>query len=183
MFTKRNNSIMFFIETLWKIFLKFRIYLLRVGSCISLLLIIIQALSISLLKKSIKKKKRTQKSADITKRKHTLAPLRLEQRTYTQKYKKIKKEEFMWRISWSRAGRPDRALPCSASTEWRWIPPEGRRGCSLSAGSRSTGAPWRWSGPATSCLLRYPDRSLPDCLCCSDKSSYEMSPVIITIKI
>ncbi len=50
------------------------------------------------------------------------------------------------------------------------------RGCSQWAGSRWTEGPWRWWGQDSSCPSGCPDRSHPDCWCCSGKSSCGTSP-------
>lgn len=50
------------------------------------------------------------------------------------------------------------------------------QGCSQWAGSRWTVGPWRWWGQDSSCPSGCPDRSHPDCWCCSDRSSYEKLP-------
>lgn len=55
-------------------------------------------------------------------------------------------------------------------------------GYSLWAGSRWTAAPWRWWGRGSSCPSGCPDRSRPDCWCCSDRSSFEMWPADASVR-
>ena len=57
-----------------------------------------------------------------------------------------------WRSAWSTRGQCGRALRGRCGTAGRSSRRAGRGGCSPSTGSRSTAAPWRWSGQATSCL-------------------------------
>ncbi len=50
------------------------------------------------------------------------------------------------------------------------------QGYSLWGESRWTTALWRWWAPGSSCPSGCPDRSPPDCWCCSGRSSCETSP-------
>lgn len=63
----------------------------------------------------------------------------------------------------------DHALGDCSCTGWQCCWQGGRWGCSQSAGSRQTEAPWRSSGLGSSYLLVYRDKLLPGCWYCNGK--------------